>query len=210
MGAYLNLIGQKFNRLTIVSGSDRPFHLECRCDCGKMHTASKSNLELGKVKSCGCLRDEKISGMTRTHGLSKTTEFKLWMGMKRRCYDTESISYERYGAMGITVCDRWKNSFTAFLNDMGLVPEKGLSLDRINNAQGYSPENCRWATRIEQGRNKRNNRIITIGGVSKPLVAWAEQAGINDRVIYKRLARGCIGDSLLLPSQRIDRTSNGI
>lgn len=109
----------------------------------------------GKTKSCTCLRKQNKQGYK--HGMDGTKIYSIWSHMKQRCYSPNNTNYKNYGGRGIKVCDRWLNSFANFLEDMSCHP-KFLSLDRIDNDGNYCKENCRWATRKEQGNNKRNSR----------------------------------------------------
>lgn len=135
---------------------------------------------------------------TATHGESvhgkfnhgkATKEYNCWQKLKQRCSNPNKPGSEHYLGRGITVCDRWKNSYELFLKDMGRCP-KGMSIERINNDLGYSPENCKWATWKEQNNNKRNNRRLTCGGITKTMAQWAEYFGINPAVIKYRLKHG--------------------
>jgi hypothetical protein len=117
-------------------------------------------------------------------------EYKAWVHIKGRCYNPATKSYARYGGRGITVCGRWRESFEAFLEDMGQRPSSDHSIDRIDNDGNYSPENCRWATREEQGANKRNNRYIVARGKRQTVSQWARELGVPVQVLDKRLTRG--------------------
>lgn len=132
--------------------------------------------------------------MSNTYNPTRT----VWQGMVRRCTDPRSQSYVRYGAVGITVCERWK-SYATFKEDMGLRPN-GMTLDRIDSSRGYEPGNCRWVSWKEQNRNKRSTRLVTIDGETKCVAAWAEQAGVSTRFLCQRLKRGLTGRALLAPS----------
>ncbi len=140
------------------------------------------------------------------HGASKTGEktrtYCIWEGMKKRCLDPKSVSYPRYGALGITVCAKWKNSFEAFLSDMGECPE-GLSIDRFPNKTGnYEPGNCRWATMVEQNNNRKDNVVIEFDGQSMTVAQWTRYLGFGRHVIYDRLESGwSIEKALLTPSK---------
>lgn len=124
------------------------------------------------------------------HGMSRTSTYKIWAGMIARCHRADdSEHYRRYGARGITVCDRWRYSFENFLADMGMRPD-GLSIERVENDKGYSPENCVWATKTEQQRNRRGVRILTVDGVSKSLPQWAEERAINLQTLRDRVKFG--------------------
>lgn len=119
------------------------------------------------------------------HGRAKTSEFNIWCNMRQRCYDQNHIYFVHYGGRGITVCERWRNNFANFYEDMGKRP-KGKSLDRIDNSKGYSPENCRWATHREQALNTRRNRFLTINGITKTLSEWIETSGLKSSTVRQR------------------------
>lgn len=151
----LSIDGKTFGRLFVVGaahvGRDACRVRACICICGNFCYVSPRNLVSGMTKSCGCLVKEN-SGPIR-HGLNKSPEHRIWVGMRSRCRDSGSKDYKWYGARGIKVCKRW-NIFENFLADMGCRPP-GKSLDRINNEKGYSPNNCRWATAKQQANNRR-------------------------------------------------------
>ena len=120
--------------------------------------------------------------------------------MKQRCYDPNATRFKNWGGRGIKVCDRWKNSFENFYEDMGEKP-KGHSLDRIDNDGDYTPENCQWASTLEQGRNSRKNRLITHDGLTLSLAEWSEKTGLNRTTISERIdSRGwSVEEALTLP-----------
>lgn len=121
-----------------------------------------------------------------SHGMSGTSEYISWLGMKNRCMCTNNPAYDRYGGRGIDVCERWSDSFEAFYADMGDRPEN-TSLERRDNEKGYSPENCYWATRTEQSRNMRSNVNITFNGVTKCVAEWAKTVGLKASTIEARI-----------------------
>ena len=181
----LDLLGKRFGRLVVVESV--PGRWCCLCDCGKYRDTTGTNLRTGNTTSCGCRKLE-YAHIPRTHGKSKTKVFAAWNEMLQRCTNPRKKNYTDYGGRGISVCDRWQ-TFENFLADMG-EPLPGASLDRINNNGNYEPSNCRWASRTEQSRNRRNCRMYEIGGISKPLSEWCELHGMNYYAVYSRLEKG--------------------
>jgi len=142
------------------------------------------------TQSCGCLKAIVTSAKNKKHGMFGTKEYSSYHRMKDRCFDKKNKDYKNYGARGITICDRWLNSFENFYADMGNKPTPKHSIDRIDNDGNYEPSNCRWASNIQQARNKRNNRKITINGVTKIISEWADVYGINGSTIRQRINLG--------------------
>lgn len=187
----IDLTGRRFGRLIAVSGFRRGRRIvwSCRCDCGNDHDVIASNLTGGRISSCGC-----ASGRTarkRRAGCSSASRnyaYRSWQAMLGRCNDPKMPSYKRYGARGVTVCQRWAESFNDFVADMGERP-KGHTLDRIDNAKGYEPGNCRWATHKEQQRNKTTNLVFTYRGVTGALSQICEDFGVAYTMVYQRVAK---------------------
>lgn len=210
----MELTGQRFGDLTVLqsagvrmrtNGKQRPLW-RCRCACGVTTVVVQDNLTSGNTRSCGCLR--KLNGdLTRTHNQSNSPEYRSWMQMIQRCENRNNPAYDRYGGRGITVCGCWRSSFEQFLADMGHRPA-GTSLERRNNAEGYSLNNCRWATPTEQNRNRRDNVILELDGVRQPMAAWAEQLKFSKNTIGERLRRGWSVQAALQPV-RGRKTTNG-
>ncbi len=135
------------------------------------------------------------------HGYTGTRIYHVWQAMRARCEKPKTKQFADYGGRGIRVCERWL-VFENFLADMG-EPPPGMTIERRDNNAGYSPENCRWATRREQQNNRRDNRLLTFDGRTQTLTCWAKQFGIDGRALAKRLARGWpIGEALQLPPSR--------
>jgi hypothetical protein len=165
-----------FGRLTVVSRAENKgddVRWACRCSCGNEAVVATRELRKGDTRSCGCLNLE-VMRSRGTHRMKGTPEHNSWANMIRRCEDPTNTDYGGYGGRGITVCERWRSSFEAFLSDMGPKPSRQHSIDRIDNDRGYEPGNCRWANDREQQRNKRSNHRITAFGETKTIAEWAE------------------------------------
>lgn len=169
-----------------------------RCVCGSERTVTGGKLRRGEAGSCGCVKSERISASLTRHGDAAngqlTPEYRTWSNMIDRCERESSKSWKNYGGRGIMVCARWRESFAAFLEDMGRKPTPKHSIDRIDNDRGYEPANCRWATRIEQARNKRGIRFAHLydeagrNGVSKAALAARINAGWSEDEAVGRIA----------------------
>lgn len=154
-----NLVGETFGRLTVLELHQvKPVKWLCSCACGGVSVVQSSKLRSGRTASCGCLAKETTAARNFKHGHTTgglfTGEYHSWASMLTRCFNANTDSYRHYGGRGITVCDRWRESFENFLADMG-PRSAGMSLDRIDVNGNYEPGNCRWATDSEQRLNKR-------------------------------------------------------
>lgn len=195
-----DLTGQKFNKLTVLAFSHfdkkKNSYWLCRCDCGNEKIVRRSHLLTGNVQSCGCIVHEArgtYKNGWRKHGLWSNNKrlCKILNCMLDRCYNKNNFHYKDYGERGISVCETWRNSFESFVV---LAKENGysddLSIDRIDNNGNYEPENCRWATQIEQANNKRNNVFITYNGKTQTIAQWSREIGIGSEVIRTRFHKG--------------------
>ena len=197
------IIGKKFGKLVAIEllpwKRGKLYVYLCLCNCGVFTSAVGVRLTTRKKKSCGCLTGHPETKNRLTHGMSKSAEYKIWEGIMSRCYNHKVAHFKNYGGRGITVHERY-HSFINFYNDVGPRPTSKHTIDRIDNNRGYEPGNLRWATRQEQGLNKRNIRLITIRGQTKPLIVWAEENGICSRTLYSRLNAGWKEERLLDPA----------
>lgn len=184
-----NLSGFRFGRWTVLAfappfAGETRLPLWCRCDCGREKIVRRCSLINGSSRSCGCLLREGHNN--RRHSLSGSSTYQTWIDMRRRCEQPQNKNFARYGGRGIAVCDRWRQSFEAFVEDMGLRPD-GKSLDRKDGDGPYSPENCRWATQAEQQNNRRSNRPLTWRGETHNLGIWAAKVGLSPSTLRQRL-----------------------
>lgn len=196
-----NLVGKTFGKLTVLRLSDDyakgKARWLCMCECGNTTIVLSCNLVRNHTTSCGCHKKANFNTMNLTHGATANkfgnkreypSTYKIWCLMRQRCINPKSNAYQWYGGRGISICERW-NDYSNFVNDMGTRPD-GCSLDRINNDGPYSPENCRWATPIEQARNRRNVRVLTYNGQTKSVPEWADHIGVPRGSLYNRIVRG--------------------
>jgi hypothetical protein len=170
-----------------------------QCSCGTQFKAFISNVSRGHTKSCGCFRRQATKDRSTTHGHKVgrhgSPTYVVWMNMRARCYNPNTKSYRDYGARGIRVCERW-HKFENFLADMGEV-QPGMTIERSDNDRDYSPSNCRWATRKEQARNKRNVRLLTMDGLTMTAPEWGIKLGINRFTLGARMRAGLSDEEVL-------------
>ncbi len=186
----LDLTGTTSGRIVVIcrdfSRTDKKnSYWKCRCECGIEFVASGINIKSGNTKSCGCTT-KSLGGKSKDF----PKEYKVWSGMKIRCNNTDYSRYHMYGGRGIKVCDRWQESFLNFFEDMGPCPP-GMSIDRVDNDKGYSPDNCVWRSIEEQNNNRGDyNLHVTINGEEKTASQWAKQYGRDPSLVIKRLRNG--------------------
>lgn len=210
------LMGSRFGRLLVVAqapgrrrASGRAVvYWACQCECGAALEVNSNALLTGNTTSCGCFQKEvaaaashcrkgakplkQRSGRRDKWGALRSANYLTyvsWTQMRQRCFDEGCPNYANYGGRGITVCDRWV-SFETFLADMGPRQSKTVSLDRIDNSRGYEPWNCRWATPIEQGRNRRGLRWFRLNGQPALLGDVCKAVGLKYSTADMRLRRG--------------------
>ena len=185
MPNFKDLTGKTFGKWTVTSRAENlgnRVRWNVQCQCGEKRIYRSDTLKDGRSQGCqNCMK---------THGLCSSSEYGIWSGMKKRCYDTNHKSYPHYGGRGIKVCDKWKNDFAAFYSDMGPRPSLGHSIDRIDGNGHYAPDNCRWATSTEQNLNYSQNRHVEYQGKNITVTELAEETGIERHVLYQRLDRG--------------------
>ena len=192
-----DLSGRRFGLLTVITyagikkyASNRRRTLwKCACDCGKEKIIESTSLYTGNTKSCGHLQLQKAT----THGHCSngiiSPEHAAWNAMLNRCGPkAKGRNRTRYFERGILVCKRWKK-FKNFLKDIGLRPDRSYSLDRKNNNKGYSPSNCRWATKSQQANNMQSNRIVVYNGMSKTIGQWCKLLSLPYKKTWRRIVK---------------------
>ncbi len=192
-------ISVRYGRLTVLREvKSQRRSLLCLCDCGVEKVIRLSTLVSGSTKSCGCLKHEKAVEAGKTlnlnhgelRGRTASPEYKAWQHIKERCFKSSCSEFKNYGARGITICPRWVDLFTNFLDDVGRRPSPQHSIDRIDNTKGYEPGNCRWATPSQQSNNRRSTHILELDGISLTRREWSDRTGVSYDAIVNRLKSG--------------------
>jgi len=200
--AKIDLRGKRFGRLTVISVFGKTKSLNtiwlCKCDCGNEIPVINTNLTRGNSKSCGCGNIEKICERNTTHGMTGTPLYKVWVSMRNRCNTKSCSVYRYYGGRGIKICNEWQefNNFYNWAVKNGF--KEGLTLDRKNNNGNYEPSNCRWVTQLMQSNNKRNNRYLTINGMTASLADICRLYNAKYKLVWKRLKAGWTLEKALL------------
>lgn len=187
---FIDLTGKKYNKLTCIrwERKNNCIYWLCKCDCGKETWVKPNNIKSGAVKSCGCSKDH----VNIVHGMSHTRLHGIWSKMLNRCYCENCSEYKWYGERGISVCKEWKGTegFINFMNWSILNGYKDdLSIDRIDNSKGYSPENCRWADKITQANNTRSNVYLSYNGETHTIAEWSRILGIKYPTLSQRITK---------------------
>ena len=189
------MIGKRYGTLTVLSEvqlRNKNGHIlyHVKCDCGKEKQVLGASLRSGASRSCN-----KCSLLTGSHGMWKSREFSIWQSMKDRCYNPNNPRYKNYGGRGILVCERWKESFKNFFDDMG--KSNGLTIDRIDVNGNYEPGNCRWTNPKIQARNRRNNKVYTYMNETLCVSEWCEKLKIPISTFHNRINRGWSIDKIV-------------
>jgi hypothetical protein len=173
-----NYNGIKINKLTVICdlpNENKKRKVLCKCDCGKEVKVDLDSLKRNKIKSCGCF----YKNHNITHGLYNHKLYNVWIAMINRCYNEKCREYRWYGARGISVCDRWRYSISDFISDIGMQPTPKHTIDRIDTNGNYEPSNFRWATIIEQQKNRRSNVFLEYNNEKMILADWARKFKIR-------------------------------
>ena len=204
MPKVIPMIGKRFGRLVVISEIGKNEKGEymwfCQCDCGNTTLGKGNLLRHGNKRSCGCLAKEngiKVGNRTRKHGMHGTRLYFIWQNMKNRCNKPTDSHFHNYGGRGISVCSEWENDFSKF-SDWAIASgyTEELTIDRIDNNKGYSPDNCRWVSKAAQNRNKRNSILIEYEGKTQTLSEWAREKGIHKSTLVYRYHQGKTGNEL--------------
>lgn len=193
----INLTNKKFGRLKVINFLPLENKWLCACDCGNYAKVRGDKLRDGRTVSCGCRKKEALAERVKEntkHGYyigGKPDRFtSIYRSMVQRCYDLNSTYYSDYGGRGITVCAEWRNSVVAFHKWCEKTYVGSGSIDRIDNNKGYSPENCRWATKQQQARNRRSNAVYRTSKGSGCQAELAKVWGIDEKLVSSRIHRG--------------------
>lgn len=194
MGKFVDLTGRRFGRLTVTKrvAIDAKYRSrwECKCDCGNVKVVYAYNLANGHTASCGCLTRESLHAIASTHCMSGSRLYRIWCNLKDRCQRENHDRYADYGGRGVSVCEEWQTFEPFYEWAMANGYRDDLSLDRRDNDGGYCPENCRWATKVEQANNTRANRMISCFGETHTLAEWGRICGIQADTIAYRIKLG--------------------
>ena len=188
----IDMTGERYGKLVVIARSpvnnkqNKPLWV-CKCDCGKYTTTTRRRLINGQTKSCGCYRRELSKEQHTTHGMKRTRLYRIWTGIKDRCLNPNSKYWNKYGGRGITVCEDWSSDFVKF-HDWSLANgyQDDLTIDRIDNDKGYSPDNCRWTSYLVQENNRGNNIRYEVDGEIITITDLCRREGLSRREVAKR------------------------
>lgn len=207
-----DLTGERFGFIRVVSRApsrNGVTYWNCICDCGRETTVARPSLIQGRTRSCGCylrkMSAERIIINRRTHGLSKSRLYNIWLSMRARCRDPHNKRFNRYGGRGISVCEEWSSfeTFRDWAYSNGYAD--GLSIERIDVNGNYDPSNCSWIPMRDQPKNTASNRRITINGETRILNDWARIAGVCSQTITNRIKKGYPESEWLKPAGTLSK-----
>lgn len=195
---FKDISGQVFGRLTVLGPcgytTEGQARWTCRCECGKTTEVGGGKLRRGTTRSCGCLSVETTVARSTKHNLAHRgkviPEYRVWNTMKLRCNNPKITGYKDYGGRGISVCQRWRDSFADFIADMGRRPTSRHTIERADTNGNYEPSNCSWQTYAVQNRNRRDNRNITFNNRTQNVTDWATELGLKKGTLFHRLDSG--------------------
>lgn len=200
-----DLSGRHYGKWTVLKFEGvikKTYYWSCQCECGNVKKVASANLLTGKSLSCGCLAKKLASERGKTHGLSKTRTYRLWSGIKTRCTNPNEQAWKHYGGRGVKLCGRWEK-FENFLEDMGEVPSKLHSIERIDVNGDYCKENCCWIELKFQARNRTKNTIITHNGMTMCAVEMCEKLKLPYKLIIERMSRGLTFQQAIQKKKRV-------
>ncbi len=199
-------IGTKFGAWTVLEKLSYAQKYRCQCDCGRERNIRVYDLLKGKSIMCKACSTAHAKQTGRTGGGKYDSEYNIWVHINQRCHNPNNKDYKNYGGRGIEVCELWRDSFDAFLLQMGPKPDPSFTIERIDYNLGYNVDNCKWISREDQTRNKRDNIQITIDGETKTASEWARdppRCAVSATALYKRIARGWDPErAVLQPSKK--------
>jgi len=206
-GSFRDLTDMKFNMLTCkymshirITKSGRKAYWYAICDCGNGTTKAASAITSGYAKSCGCLQREATSRARKTHGETDSRLYRIWENMKKRCYNEKTPKFKNYGARGIKVCSKWRDSYQEF-SDWARKNDYNdqLTIERVDVNGDYEPSNCKWIPSLVQAKNRTSNKWVLIDGVEYSPYDLEKKYGIPVKTIYARIDRGDTGKDVIRP-----------
>lgn len=210
MADVTDLTGQRFGRLTVIDrgGTLRGYAVwVCKCDCGVLTEARGDRLRNGRRTSCGDRKKHPLGPQRKYKTRGEFLAHESWVNIRRRCLDPETVNFHKYGGRGITICERWQESFENFFADMGERPSARHSIDRIDTRGNYEPGNCRWATTTVQNLNRVNTKWIEIDGQQRKLWEVIQERGLEYHLVAGRLKIGWSVEKALSTPKRVPKKS---
>jgi hypothetical protein len=214
----VDLTGRIFGRLTCIGKvGSRNGHMlwNCQCACGRESIVTTGNLNIGHTQSCGCLQKDRSRKSKLVHGKyhdengNRSKLYHVWDSMKQRCNNPNNKSYMDYGGKGVKVCSDWNDYKTFYDWAISNGYQEGLTIERINNTEGYKPSNCKWIKKSMQASNRRNNHYLSFRGKKMTVTEWGNELGINPKNILTRLRRGwSVERALTTPNDRRGNDEN--